>query len=57
MKGKLQTELKQLNIATGIAAIEDLVQCVELELANEMAKKYNHLCKSEKDVRVSITFL
>lgn len=37
---KSQPTLKRLNIATGLAAIEDLIESVEIELAKEMSERF-----------------
>lgn len=47
-----QPVLKRLNIATGLAAIEDLMETVEIELAKEVSEKQERQRRKEAEKRV-----
>lgn len=51
---KSQPTLKRLNIVTGLAAIEDLMENVQLELAKEVSTKYEQQYKKEAKQRVGL---
>lgn len=49
---KSQPALKRFSIVTGLAAVEDLIEAVELELAREVSQKFEKNKNEETEEKV-----
>lgn len=48
-----KTHLKQMNIAAGIEAMDDLIQDIEIQLAKQISNKQADISKDASNIRVS----